>query len=536
EDLIAVISLYRPGPMDSIPTYIENRHNPEKIQYKHPLLKEILDVTYGCIVYQEQVMQIFRSLAGYSLGRADIVRRAMSKKKHDVMEKERKIFIEGYVDKDGKIEVEGCLRRGVDRTVAESIFSEMESFASYAFNKSHAASYATLAFQTAYLKCHYPKEYMAALMSSVLDNQNKLSVYINECQRMGISVLPPHVNYSYNGFTVVGDNIRFGLLAIKNIGKNVIEEIIEERKNGKFVSFYDFCSRMAGKSMNIRTLESFIKCGAVDNLGCNRRQMLLSASDIMNNLEYDRKKNLGGQMSLFDGESISREDREQKIPFAEDFSTEEKLHMEYEMTGMYLSGHPLSEYQGYIENKSLDKIGNILEDSKCYGDSKKVDIIVIISKVKNLVTKSNRMMAFVNAEDMTGTCECLVFPNVLEENSRIFYVGNIVEIVGHISLKEEEDPKIIVDFVKIVSDNMKNQKGTSNYGSNENISLGKKEIDKKGESEDNKKIGKIYLKLETLSGKKFDKVKNILSLFRGEIPVIFYTSQEKKQYIAPKNL
>ncbi|MGN1132575.1 MAG: DNA polymerase III subunit alpha, partial [Ruminococcus sp.] len=292
EDLIAVISLYRPGPMDSIPMYIENRHHPEKITYKHPLLKDILNVTYGCIVYQEQVMQIFRTLAGYSLGRADIVRRAMSKKKHKVMEEERQIFINGYINEKGEVEVEGCLRRGVDKATAISIYDDMESFASYAFNKSHAASYATISYQTAYLKCHYPKYYMAALLTSVLDNQNKMAVYIEECNRIGIKVLPPSVNYSSQGFTVVDDHIRFGLMAIKNLGKNIIDEIVSERKKSEFKSFYDFCKRLYGKNMNSRGIESLIKSGALDNLGANRRQMLSVYKNILDNLEYDRRKNV----------------------------------------------------------------------------------------------------------------------------------------------------------------------------------------------------------------------------------------------------
>ncbi|MGN1126085.1 MAG: DNA polymerase III subunit alpha, partial [Ruminococcus sp.] len=344
EDLIAVISLYRPGPMDSIPMYIENRHHPEKITYKHPLLKDILNVTYGCIVYQEQVMQIFRTLAGYSLGRADIVRRAMSKKKHKVMEEERQIFINGYVNEKGEVEVEGCLRRGVEKATAISIYDDMESFASYAFNKSHAASYATISYQTAYLKCHYPKYYMAALLTSVLDNQNKMAVYIEECNRIGIKVLPPSVNYSSQGFTVVDDHIRFGLMAIKNLGKNIIDEIVEERKKNDFKSFYDFCKRLYGKNMNSRGIESLIKSGALDNLGANRRQMLSVYKNILDNLEYDRRKNVEGQLSFFDMGENDGETKTVDIPDIAEFPISELLSMEKEIAGMYLSGHPLYEY------------------------------------------------------------------------------------------------------------------------------------------------------------------------------------------------
>ena len=301
EDLIAVISLYRPGPMDSIPTYIRNRHHPDQITYKHPLLQPILNVTNGCIVYQEQVMQIFRSLAGYSFGRADIVRRAMSKKKHDVMEREKQIFIHGLVNENGDVEVEGCLRRGIDAKTALSIFAEMESFASYAFNKSHAAAYAAVSYQTAYLKCRYKREYMAALLSSVIESQNKTAVYIGECHRLGIAVLPPSVNESDSKYTVSGGNIRFGLSAVKNLGLAFISAIINERRMKPFASYYDFCRRMNGKGLNARSLESLIKCGALDHLGCNRRQMLAVSKTILDDLEYDRRRGGGaGQISLFD--------------------------------------------------------------------------------------------------------------------------------------------------------------------------------------------------------------------------------------------
>ena len=286
EDLIAVLSLYRPGPMDSIPTYIDCRHNPSHIRYKHPMLKEILEVTYGCIVYQEQVMQIFRTLAGYSLGRADIVRRAMSKKKHAVMEKERNIFIHGLTDENGNIIVDGCIRRGIDEKTANSIYDEMESFASYAFNKSHAAAYASISYKTAWLKCYYPREYMAALLSSVLDNQNKMAVYIGECQRLGIKVLPPDVNESNHGFSVTGGNIRYGLLAIKNLGRQFIDEIIAERRYKPYKSFYDFCKRLYGRNMNSRAIESLIKCGAFDTLGANRRQLLAVSKTVLDDLDY----------------------------------------------------------------------------------------------------------------------------------------------------------------------------------------------------------------------------------------------------------
>ncbi|MEE0872143.1 MAG: DNA polymerase III subunit alpha, partial [Ruminococcus sp.] len=343
EDLIAVLSLYRPGPMDSIPTYIDCRHNPSHIRYRHPRLKEILNVTYGCIVYQEQVMQIFRELAGYSLGRADIVRRAMSKKKKDVMEREREIFIHGLTDENGGVIVEGCVRRGIGEAVAREIFAEMESFASYAFNKSHAAAYAAVSYKTAWLKCYYPKEYMAALLSSVLDNQNKLAEYIGECRRLGIEVLPPNVNESGQGFTVSGRNIRYGLLAVKNLGRQFISEIIRERRLKPYSSLYDFCRRLYGKNMNSRAIESLIKCGAFDGMGANRRQLLTISKTVLDDAEYEARHRLNGQISIFDLAENKSESRvgEPELPPLEEFSRADLLQMENEIAGMYLSGHPM---------------------------------------------------------------------------------------------------------------------------------------------------------------------------------------------------
>ncbi|MBP9989068.1 MAG: DNA polymerase III subunit alpha, partial [Ruminococcus sp.] len=338
EDLIAVISLYRPGPMDSIDTYINNRHHPEQTVYKTEKLKEILDVTYGCMVYQEQVMQIFRSLAGYSYGRADIVRRAMSKKKHDVMEKERKNFIYGMIRDDGTVECEGCVKRGIPEGVANEIFDEMSSFASYAFNKSHAAAYAYVAYQTAYLKCHYPCEFMAALMSSVLDNSDKVSGYTNECNRIGIKVLPPDVNESKSDFTVSGENIRFGLLAIKNLGRGFIKRIVAERNAGKYTSFYNFCSRLYGSDFNKRAVESLIKSGALDNLGANRRQMLMGMHEIIDELDNKKRRNIDGQLGFFDADfGGAGNTSEPELKFYNEFEKTDLLAMEKETTGLYLS-------------------------------------------------------------------------------------------------------------------------------------------------------------------------------------------------------
>lgn len=560
EDLIAVISLYRPGPMDSIPKYIDNRHNPSHVKYKHPLLKDILDVTYGCIVYQEQVMQIFRTLAGYSLGRADIVRRAMSKKKHDVMEKERQIFIEGLADENGNIVVEGCLRRGVDRKTAVSIYSEMESFASYAFNKSHATAYAMISYQTAWLKCHYQKEYMASLLSSVLDNQNKMASYIAECHRLGIKVLPPHINESYYGFTVSGNDIRFGLLAIKNLGRQFIDLIIEERKNGSYKSLYDFCQRMYDKTMNSRALESLIKCGAIDNLGANRRQMLAVAKLVLDSITFESRKNVRGQISLFDTDETARASSEPDMPNLEEFSMTELLFMENEVAGMYLSGHPLNEYDNYAQIAKTNRIGDIINiDSDYeYVDGQSVRILAIVSKVKTQVTKNNQMMAFVNVEDQYGVVEMLVFPNTFEKYSSLFREGNVLDVLATVNVKEDEDAKLVCNGVKLVTKDSdpsvlpqnesftrknnynKSFSETANhkntFSSNTVNGSQKPQTQSPQVNRTVQKPAALYIRLDNLESESFNKAKRVLEIFDGRTPVIFYLTDTKKTLKAPMNL
>ena len=520
EDLIAVISLYRPGPMDSIPTYIDCRHNSSHIKYKHPMLESILNVTYGCIVYQEQVMQIFRKLAGYSLGRADIVRRAMSKKKHDVMEREREIFINGLTDENGNVVVEGCLRRGIDRKTAAAIYDEMESFASYAFNKSHATAYAKVSFQTAWLKCHYPRQYMASLMSSVLDNQNKLAVYIAECHNMGIRVLPPDVNSSSYGFTVSGKDIRYGLLAIKNLGRQFIDEIIKKRKLERYKSFYDFCKRVYGKSMNSRAVESLIKCGALDNLGLNRRQMLQMVKSVLSDLEYENKNNIRGQLSFFDiGGNDTASSSEPDAPAVDEFSKDELLFMENEVAGMYLSGHPIDEYEDYIKAVNCDKIGNIVDlESRMYKDNSSVHIVCIVSKLKNQITKNNRMMAFVNVEDRYGAAEVIVFPDVFSKCGGLLAQGNVVEIFGTVSMKEDEEPKIICNEIRSVDKN--------------SVPENSETVQRKASS----KPPKLFIRIDNLDGGLYKKAFRIIDIFEGRTPVVFYLTDTKKKLIAPEKM
>lgn len=531
EDLIAVLSLYRPGPMDSIPTYIDCRHNPSHIRYKHPMLKEILEVTYGCIVYQEQVMQIFRTLAGYSLGRADIVRRAMSKKKHVVMEKERNIFIHGLTDENGNIVVDGCIRRGIDEKTANSIYDEMESFASYAFNKSHAAAYASISYKTAWLKCYYPREYMAALLSSVLDNQNKMAVYIGECQRLGIKVLPPDVNESYHGFSVIGGNIRYGLLAIKNLGRQFIDEIITERRYKPYSSFYDFCKRLYGRNMNSRAIESLIKCGAFDTLGANRRQLLAVSKTVLDDLDYESKHNMGGQISFFDlGGEVEKTSSEPQIPDMEEFPKNELLHMENEIAGMYLSGHPMDDYTEFSRIIKADRTGEIISnESGLYFDGKKVSLVCIVSKVKTQLTKNNKMMAFVNIEDRYGSMEAVVFPNVYEKYALYLSDGNAILIRGTLNFKENEEPKLICDSIEKARSNeeCKNNSFAVNAGRQPQNSI-KKPV--------NAKPSALYLRIDDLNTELYNKAKRVLDIFEGSTPVIFYLTNSGRKVKAPSSM
>ena len=533
EDLIAVISLYRPGPMDSIPAYIRNRHDPKLITYKHPLLEPILKVTNGCIVYQEQVMQIFRSLAGYSLGRADIVRRAMSKKKHDVMEREKRIFIDGLVNGNGEVEVEGCVRRGIDRQTAASVFAEMESFASYAFNKSHAAAYAAVSYQTAYLKCRYKREYMAALLSSVIDSQNKTAVYIGECHRIGIAVLPPSVNESESGFTVSGGNIRFGLSAVRNLGLGFIAEIIRERKGKPYASFYDFCKRLGGKGLNARSLESLIKCGALDNLGANRRQMLSVMKTVLDDLEYDRRMGAGGQISLFDMGGDTRRNDSIVIPPLEEFPLSDLLSQEKEMAGMYLSGHPIDAYSAFSSAAGAVPIGEAMDnESGKYHDRSKIRFVAIVTKNKSQITKSNKMMAFIEVEDRFGSCEVIVFPNVLDECSSSLFVGSVVQLDGTLSFKEDEEPKVIADrIVALPEPDKLKLPDSSPHAANDSL-----RVTKAQRNHVNNGVQTLYLKVPSLSSREYLKARNLLEIFRGTTRVIFYLSETREQLMAPQSM
>lgn len=507
EDLIAVISLYRPGPMESIPKYIRNKHNPLKVTYKHPLLKDILEVTYGCIVYQEQVMEICRKLAGYSYGRADLVRRAMSKKKHDVMDKERNSFIYGDVNADGTVNCVGAVKNGVPEDVANDIFDEMSSFASYAFNKSHAAAYAYLAYQTAYLKCHYFSKYMAALMTSVLSNTSKLMEYIEECESNGIKVLRPDINESCDGFTISEKGIHFGLLAIKNMGKATIQNIIAEReRNGKFTSLENFCERMSDTDINKRSIESLIKAGAFDSLDLNRRQMLENYEEILDGIHDQLKQQVEGQMDLF-GNEVEKEKFSIKFADVEEFPLKQLLKMERDTIGMYVSGHPLSQYSLYSKLLRLDAIQNIVSEGftgKKYEDNTPVSLLCTIAGIKTHITKSGSKMCFMTVEDMAGTLDCIIFPNLFEECKNKLEKDTVLYISGKISIKE--------DSVSVIADNVFDEKEFTDMVSRK----------------------RLCIKLQSSEENTIQNIMELSKAYSGSNLLCFYLIDLKK-YCVPKN-
>ena len=458
EDIIAGVSLYRPGPMDQIPRYIANKKDPEHAVYTHPALKPILEVTYGCMVYQEQVMQIVRDLAGYSLGRADLVRRAMGKKKLDVMAKERENFIHGQVDENGNIIIKGCVRNGIDEKSANKIFDEMAEFAKYAFNKSHAACYAVVAYRTAYLKAYYPVEFMAAMLNSFLGNLDKIPAYTEECKRLNIQILKPDINKSYTKFTVDGDKIRFGLGSVKNVGTSAVDEIVAERdRNGQFKDFTDFCERIQETNVNKKCIESLIKAGAFDEFNETRRTLMESFESILDTITSSNKKELEGQVNMFDlGGSDSKE---MKYTFKEfpEYSRKELLFMEKEMLGLYISGHPLDNIRHQIEMQTninsfqmrqmenTDEIGDeIRQEIK---DGQMVKYAGIITKIKKKYTKNNKLMAFLTVEDLYGPTEIILFESAYQNCANVLMEDNIVLVNGRLSVREDEETKIVANQI-----------------------------------------------------------------------------------------
>lgn len=512
EDLIAANSLFRPGPMNQIPTFVTCKHDPSKIEYIHPKLEHILDVTYGCIVYQEQVMQIVRDIGGYSMGRADLVRRAMGKKKMDVMEEERRNFIYGQVNDKGEVILSGAIRNGVDEKSASKIYDLMIDFANYAFNKSHSTAYAAVAYRTAWLKYYYPVEYMAALISSVMGNTNQVSLYIQECKRLGIEILAPDINESYNKFTVSQGKIRFGLSAVKNVGENFIKAIVKAREEGKFSSFTDFIERIEkvdSSVMNKRAVESLIKCGAMDSLGANRAQLLSIFEKTIDSIHADRKRNIEGQFSIFD--AFDDNSIDDNLPDLKEFSQNILLTMEKEILGIYISGHPLEPYKSEIERVSTITTFDLLNSGEEIGeeidgptDGTRIVLGGIIVEKKNKITKNNNMMAFITLEDLYGAIECIVFPTTFERFNNLLAEDKVVVVEGKISLSEVEEPKIIVERISEL--NQYNR-------------------------------GKLYLKIS--SNKElntFYRIKDILKKYSGNTPVYVYLEKENKIFMADRDL
>ncbi len=502
EDLTAILSLYRPGPMDSIPKYIHNRHNPQDITYETPLLKPILEVTYGCIVYQEQVMQVFRTLAGYSLGRADIVRRAMAKKKHEVMRKEREFFIFGEKDENGKVITEGAVNRGVSKEAAERTFDDMSSFSSYAFNKAHAAAYSFVAYRTAYLKCHYPAEYFAALMTSMMDSASKISLYTSNCRRSGIQILPPCVNRSEGGFIPENGAIRFGLMAVKNLGLGIIERLIKEREaNGEYTSMYDFCLRNYAREFNRKALEGLIKSGAMDALEDNRRQMLYNIEGVLAAVENERRYSAEGQLNLFEEMGSPNVFVPEKM---EEMEEALRLELEKEATGLYLSGHPMNKYTAFLNAMGLCEICDIISGK--HSDGQMVAIGGIISRLKVKQLKNNNLIASAVIEDISASLPVTIFAKTYAEYKHLLTANVPVILTGKISEREDRDTEIICQRVEVIPETAAE------------LSLPKKQF----------KSG-LYIKLPSIEHPDFQKVKRVLYNYKGDCPVIIYCTENSRK-------
>ena len=549
EDITAVVALYRPGPMQSIPRYIACKHDPSLVKYKHPLLEDILSVTYGCMVYQEQVMEVFRKLAGYSLGKADMVRRAMSKKKMEELAKERTNFIYG----NEELGIDGAVKRGVDEKTAESIFDEIMDFANYAFNKAHAVCYAVVSYQTAYMKCHYPKEYMAALLTSILDVSNKVSGYINACRGMGIRVLPPDINQSSEGFTVSEDGIRFGLAAIRNVGRSFLKELEKERQNnGLFESFEDFCERMYSSDLNKRAVEGLIKAGAFDSLGDRRSQLLAVYETVLSAIANSRRRNLEGQMNLF---GMGQEDNARPtvvLPNIPELNKHELLSMEKETTGLYLSGHPMDEYRELAEQANCAQIQNIENDlsgentmQPAYRDGMSVLLAGVITSVRLKTTKNNSMMAYVTAEDLTGAAELIVFSSTLQQAGEALREDKAVWIVGRIDAREDEAPKIIASAVYPLSADtleqaQKSVQDGSRYDRRGNVPARERRQAPQQRQQPihpgQKCRRTLYLRIKNMNDEKLEQIKPILQENRGDMPVILFCSETRKKMLAPRSM
>ncbi len=521
EDIIAGISLYRPGPMEYIPKYIKGKRDPSSAVYDHELMKDTLEVTYGCMVYQEQVMKIVRDLAGYSWGRSDLVRRAMSKKKHKVMEEERKHFVNG-LDKDGEIVIKGAVRNGVPERVANKIFDDMMDFANYAFNKSHAAAYAVVAYRTAYLKLHYPVEFMAALMNSVMGNTTKIAGYINYCRKHNIELLAPDINRSFSKFTVEGKNIRFALSAIKNVGSSAVRNLIIERKRGgEFEDIFDFCDR-ASEIINKRMVESIIKAGGFDSTKISRAALLDVYEKALEGVHKSKNSNISGQIGLFaTGAAIQIPKPE--YPICDEFPERIMLAMEKEVAGIYITGHPLSEYKELLDGFKVDSSMFApddeqdpqaeVNDNEILKDGQFVELAGIVAERQTKATRSNDMMAFITLEDLVGSIEIIVFPRQLREYSAILNTDNIIGVRGRVSSREGEATKLVAEKIWELKNSLKS-----------------KELIEKEHK-------KVYIKInKEYNEDKLDEVKNCLKSYSGNSAVYIYDEKSGKKYILDKRL
>lgn len=501
-EIIDAISLYRPGPMESIPKYIMGKRDPTSVVYDCPIMEQTLDITYGCMVYQEQVMQIVRDMAGYSLGRSDIVRRAMSKKKKDVMIHERDIFVNGLVEND-EIVVNGCIRNGISAKIANKVFDDMMDFANYAFSKNHAAPYAVIAYRTAWLKAHYPVELMAALMNSMMGRSDKIAAYIQYCRSHGIEILPPNVNRSGIKFTVEDSNIRFGLAAIKNVGKRFIGTILKNRSHdGEFKDFFDFCGRVGNESLNKRMLESLIKAGAFDSFEVKRTQLIAVFEPTLDSIQKASHKNVIGQVNLF---ADQNEDlfASPKLPDMAEYPSRMKLSLEKEMTGVYITGHPLTEYEEALKDFEINSLSFAEDSDQTLKDRQVVQVagIVVAKSLKS--TRKNEIMAFITIEDMYGYIEFIAFPKIYDKSKLLLENDNTIFVSGTVSIRENESPKILANYIGPLSQKLLQQKLFLKYD--------------EGLSEFEKQV-----------------IMAIINKFPGNTPVTLYIAQEKKQYKLPE--
>ena len=534
EDITAIIALYRPGPMESIPRFIDCKQHPEKIRYKHPLLESILSVTYGCIVYQEQVIEIFRKLAGFSLGQADLIRRAMSKKKQKEIVKEREAFVNG----DPERNIPGAVANGVPAETANAIYDEIFAFANYAFNRAHAVSYAIIAYQTAWLKVHYPCQYMAAVLSSVPDKTEKIAEYIADCRASGIPVLPPDINESGESFTDTGDSIRFGLAAVKGIGLGFIRTVVAERdRGGPFCSFRDFCERMCGPELNKREAESLIKAGAFDALGANRRQLLAVFSKLMDDIQADQRGNLEGQFDLFGGGEARKEE---PLPEMPDLSAREKMNLEWEVTGLYLSGHPMDDYREQTHKAGASPIGGIIsafesgEENAAFRDGQTVLLAGVVSAFKTKTTKNNSLMAYVTLEDGSGSMELLVFQRTLNDWNGRLNEGTAIYAKGRISVRDEKDPQLMVeDICLLEEDGLPHFAGNGGFDRRRTPS---RPSAPPPEAKASPQGRTLWVKLPSLESPEYKRLEKMLIMFEGTAEdretLRLYFTDTKKQLVS----